>query len=70
MWAEIRMEGFRKINSAHFIYSRFRDNLCVIVLRHGSQILVVITAALVILESVVTEAYGSSGEQYGRHKLT
>jgi len=55
MRTEIRMEDFRKINSARFLYSRFRD-LFVFVLRHATQILLVSTVALLILETYVSEA--------------
>ena len=57
MRTEIRMEDFRKINSARFPYFRFRDLFVIkFVLRHATQILLVSTVALVILGSVVTEA--------------
>ena len=51
------MEDFRKINPARFLYSRFRDLFVIkFVLRHATQILLVSTVALVMLESVATEA--------------
>jgi hypothetical protein len=57
MRAEIRMEDFRKIHSARFLYSRFCDLFVInFVLRHVSQILLVNTVAVVILEILATES--------------
>jgi hypothetical protein len=57
MRAEIQMEDFRKIHSARFLYFRFLDLFVIkFVLWHVSQILLVNTVAIVILESLAAES--------------